>query len=451
MTKLFGHSVRSELLVLYLAETLLSFVTIYALLTLGLAQVMQIDRASALLCAGGLALSSSLVSSASGLYQPAGRNLGRFLLGWAVALLLLLLLASLALAILAPGQSPYARWHTLGGVLAGLFAATLLTHLVFIVAVRRGLTTRRLAVLRGTGGQLGLERELAADPAGSGSFEVALAGLLGAAEDPRFAPRALRRARIWAVIAADSADLPAERRLAFGQAGIRVLGESEFLEQRLRRLDLNRLAPDWLAGAAGLRSSRLGGAIRRGFDIVASLVLLAFALPFALLTALAIKLDSPGPVFYRQERVGLGGKPFTLIKFRSMVVDAEAAGSPRWAGKRDPRVTRVGRVIRLFRIDELPQVINVLKGDMAMIGPRPERPAFVEDLTRQIPHYADRHRVHPGITGWAQVSYSYGASVDDARMKLAYDLYYVKNRSLFLDLLILVATARVVLFQEGAR
>jgi lipopolysaccharide/colanic/teichoic acid biosynthesis glycosyltransferase len=170
-----------------------------------------------------------------------------------------------------------------------------------------------------------------------------------------------------------------------------------------------------------------------------------------LLTALAVKLDSPGPVFYRQQRVGLHGRPFTVLKFRSMTVNAEAAGRAVWAQRKDPRVTGVGGFIRLTRIDELPQLLNVLQGAMSFIGPRPERPHFVEQLVQVIPFYAERSTVKPGITGWAQVNYPYGASIEDAREKLSYDLYYVKNRSVFLDLLILLATVRVILFQEGAR
>jgi lipopolysaccharide/colanic/teichoic acid biosynthesis glycosyltransferase len=166
---------------------------------------------------------------------------------------------------------------------------------------------------------------------------------------------------------------------------------------------------------------------------------------------LAIRLDSPGPVFYRQQRNGRDNRTFALLKFRSMVVDAEAGGKPRWASLQDPRVTRVGRFIRSARIDELPQLLNVLRGEMSMVGPRPERPAFVAELAAAIPHYHDRAIVKPGITGWAQVNYPYGASVADARMKLAYDLYYIRRRSLLLDLLILLATVRVVLFREGAR
>jgi exopolysaccharide biosynthesis polyprenyl glycosylphosphotransferase len=311
---------------------------------------------------------------------------------------------------------------------------------------------RRLAVLRSGEAPLRLERDLAGADSRYEPFEVALAGPVSAVlDDSRFTPASLRAHRIWAVIAADPAALPPARRAVIERAGLRVLDETEFMEQRLSRVDLARLTPGWISRAAGLNRSRLEAGLRRGFDIAASLGLLVVTSPLLLLTAIAIKFDTQGPVFYRQSRVGLGGKIFTLVKFRSMVVDAEAAGSPRWAAQRDPRITRVGRFIRLFRIDEIPQAINVLKGDMALIGPRPERPAFVEELARQIPHYNDRALVKPGITGWAQVNYPYGASVEDARMKLAYDLYYVKNRSLFLDLLILVATVRVVLFQEGSR
>ena len=179
--------------------------------------------------------------------------------------------------------------------------------------------------------------------------------------------------------------------------------------------------------------------------------LLLLTLPLMAVTALLIKLDSPGPVFYRQLRAGQFGTPFTLFKFRSMSVDAEAGGQPRWAQQQDPRVTRVGSIIRLLRIDELPQLLNVLRGEMSMVGPRPERPHFVEQLAQIIPFYHERSYVAPGITGWAQVNFPYGASVEDAREKLAYDLYYVKNRNLLLDLLILFGTVRVILFREGAR
>ena len=190
--------------------------------------------------------------------------------------------------------------------------------------------------------------------------------------------------------------------------------------------------------------------LQRVGDVLTSLGLLIFTLPLMLLVALIVRLDSPGPVLYRQERVGLGGVPFTLLKFRSMNANAEARG-PAWAQARDPRVTRVGSFMRRTRIDELPQLVNVLRGQMSFIGPRPERPHFVEQLAGAIPFYRERARVKPGLTGWAQVNYPYGASVEDAKAKLSYDLFYVRNRSVLLDLSILFATVRVILFQEGAR
>jgi len=188
-------------------------------------------------------------------------------------------------------------------------------------------------------------------------------------------------------------------------------------------------------------------------DVTASVGLLALALPVILATIVAIKLEDGwrAPVFYRQERVGLGGCTFNLLKFRSMGIDAEADGEARWAAQHDPRVTRVGAVIRKLRVDELPQIINVLRGDMCVVGPRPERPRFVEELTNAIPYYAYRHCVKPGITGWAQLCYAYGSSEQDAVEKLQYDLYYIKNSGLLFDLSILVQTAEVVLFSKGAR
>jgi exopolysaccharide biosynthesis polyprenyl glycosylphosphotransferase len=177
---------------------------------------------------------------------------------------------------------------------------------------------------------------------------------------------------------------------------------------------------------------------------------LVLASPVMLLAALAIKLDSRGPVFYRQERVGLGGRSFYCVKFRSMRTDAESDGVARWAAKNDSRVTRVGAFMRKTRIDELPQLITVLKGEMSIVGPRPERPEFVAQLSEQIPFYHLRHGVKPGVTGWAQVRYTYGASVEDARKKHQFDLYYLKNNSIWLDLQILVETVTVVMFREGA-
>jgi exopolysaccharide biosynthesis polyprenyl glycosylphosphotransferase len=211
------------------------------------------------------------------------------------------------------------------------------------------------------------------------------------------------------------------------------------------------LKASWLIYGEGFRQGLARRAVKRAFDLVMAAVLLTLAIPVMLVTAAAIFLESGGPVIFRQERVGRGNRPFTLLKFRSMRTDAESDGKARWASEQDDRITAVGRVIRKLRIDELPQLVNVLKGEMSLIGPRPERPCFVAELAREIPFYALRHTVHPGITGWAQVRCEYGASVEDAKRKLQFDLYYVKNHSLVLDLLIAVETVRVVLSGKGAR
>jgi len=195
----------------------------------------------------------------------------------------------------------------------------------------------------------------------------------------------------------------------------------------------------------------LRAAIKRVCDIVFAALILAVTWPIMLITALAIRFESRGPMLYRQERVGLNGVPFNVIKFRSMRTDAEKDGKPRWATKNDDRVTRVGRFIRKVRIDELPQLFNVLWGEMSMVGPRPERQFFVDELISKIPYYAVRHSVKPGVTGWAQVRYEYGSTIEDSVEKLQYDLYYVKNHSLFLDLLIMLETVAVVLTGKGAR
>ncbi len=214
---------------------------------------------------------------------------------------------------------------------------------------------------------------------------------------------------------------------------------------------LDSLRASWLIFGDGFRQGVLRTVVKRLFDIVAASVLIVLALPLMLITAILIALEGGFPVLYQQERVGQGGRIFRVTKFRSMRTDAELDGKPRWAASNDDRVTRVGRVIRRYRIDELPQLFNVLKGDMSLVGPRPERPFFVDQLTREIPFYAARHSIKPGLTGWAQVRYHYGATLDDAAEKLQFDLYYVKNHSLFLDLVILFETVVVVITGEGAQ
>lgn len=246
--------------------------------------------------------------------------------------------------------------------------------------------------------------------------------------------------------------LPLKDLLRIKTTGVHVNEISTFLERETGRVDLDSVNPSWLIFSDGFSSGRmLSSAFKRLFDIAASLILIAVTAPIILITAIAIKLESKGPILYRQRRVGLYNVGFDIVKLRSMRQDAEAPGKAVWAEKDDPRITRVGRFIRKVRIDELPQAWAVLKGEMSFVGPRPERPQFVEDLEQKLPYYAERHMVKPGITGWAQINYPYGASIEDSRQKLEFDLYYAKNYSPFLDLLILLQTIRVVLWPEGAR
>ncbi|EXI91005.1 MAG: putative sugar transferase EpsL [Candidatus Accumulibacter regalis] len=245
--------------------------------------------------------------------------------------------------------------------------------------------------------------------------------------------------------------LPLRELLDCKLSGVKVLDLASYFERALGQIRIDSLRVSWLIFGDGFRQSWRRTAVKRLFDIVAASFLLLLAAPVMLLTMLMIILEDGFSVFYRQERVGLDGRLFNVIKFRSMRKDAESDGQPRWATANDDRVTRVGRIIRKLRIDELPQLYSVLTGDMSLVGPRPERPYFVDQLTRDVPFYAVRHSVKPGVTGWAQVSYHYGSTVDDSIQKLQYDLFYVKNHSLFLDVVILFQTVGVVLTGKGAQ
>lgn len=233
--------------------------------------------------------------------------------------------------------------------------------------------------------------------------------------------------------------------------GIDVVDAPSFYEHVTGKLFLEGINPSWIIFSEGFKVSRLRKVVKRGVDLCCASVGIALTLPFLPIVALAIKLDSRGPVFYRQERVGEKEKTFTLYKLRTMRADAESSTGAVWAQKNDSRVTRLGEFFRKCRIDELPQFFNILSGDMSMVGPRPERPEFVEKLKGIIPYYSERHFVKPGVTGWAQVRYPYGASVDDAMEKLRFDLYYIKNLTLTFDFMIILETIQVVLFRRGAR
>lgn len=233
--------------------------------------------------------------------------------------------------------------------------------------------------------------------------------------------------------------------------GVRVVDIATHFEKTLGQIRRDSVSAGWLIFGDGFEQGLARTMVKRVFDIVCATLLILLALPIMLVTGIFIFLESGGPILYLQERVGLNGRLFNVVKFRSMRTDAEKDGKPRWASASDDRVTRVGRVIRKLRIDELPQLFSVLGGDMSLVGPRPERPYFVDKLTQELPYYAVRQSVKPGVTGWAQVRYHYGASVEDSAEKLQYDLYYVKNHSLFLDLVILFETVGVVLMGKGAQ
>ena len=224
-----------------------------------------------------------------------------------------------------------------------------------------------------------------------------------------------------------------------------------FYERLVGKIVVENLKPSWFIFSSGFRQYRLPRIIKRVLDILLAAAVFLATLPLFPIIALLIRLDSPGPVFFRQDRVGEGERVFTLLKFRSMRMDAEAATGPVWAQDQDDRTTAVGRFLRRSRLDEIPQLINVLKGDMSFVGPRPERPFFVAVLLKEIPYYSVRHTVKPGITGWAQIKYSYGASMEDALEKLQYDLFYIKNLSIWLDLTILFETIKVVMLARGSR
>jgi sugar transferase (PEP-CTERM system associated) len=233
--------------------------------------------------------------------------------------------------------------------------------------------------------------------------------------------------------------------------GVRVVDMATHFEKTLGQIRLDSVSAGWLIFGEGFSQGWVRTVVKRLFDIVCASILIVLAAPIMLLTAIAIVIENGAPILYMQERVGLNGRLFKVIKFRSMRTDAEKDGQPRWASAQDDRVTRIGRIIRKLRIDELPQLFSVLNGDMSLVGPRPERPYFVDKLTHELPYFAVRQSVKPGVTGWAQVRYHYGASVEDSAEKLQYDLYYVKNHTLFLDLVVLFETVGVVLTAKGAQ
>ncbi len=276
--------------------------------------------------------------------------------------------------------------------------------------------------------------------------------ILGKGPDLEEVIRAEKIDRVVIAVRERRGAFPTEALLRMSLAGDVSIEEcTSFFERITGKVHVDMLRPSWLIFAGRRRDSPVKAVFREGMHRLLALAGLILSLPIAILTAIAVKLESRGPILYRQERVGKSGRVFNVIKFRSMRTDAEKDGNPIWAVSNDERVTRVGKVIRKLRIDEIPQFWNILKGEMNFVGPRPERPHFVKQLTTEISYYDHRHLVAPGLTGWAQIKYPYGASVSDAIQKLQYDLYYIKNQSLTLDLVIVFETVKTVLFGKGGR
>ncbi|HMW21901.1 MAG TPA: TIGR03013 family PEP-CTERM/XrtA system glycosyltransferase [Burkholderiaceae bacterium] len=424
--------------------------------------IVQLATPGILLSALAFALVMALLYSFVGLYRH--RNLG-----------LLAMIARVAFTFVVGGYTTYLTikyiaYDGYASRLVGLALVYLLAGLAvyrgLAFAVRQYIGTRRVLIV-GTGPDAQqVWNDLRAGEQWS-SHEVV--GFVPTAEQgATVAPRAgvtvfdsrrrlvdlVREQRVSEIIVAvreqRGGGVPMDQLLDCRISGVPIMDLAAFYERTKAEVPVDSLKASWLVYGDGFVQGRLRQASKRLFDIVSSSFLLILGAPVMLLTALAIRLDSPGPVLYRQERVGLGGRGFQCIKFRSMRTDAEKDGVARWATKNDSRITRVGAFIRKTRIDELPQLFSVLAGEMSMVGPRPERPSFVAQLREQIPYYDLRHTVKPGLTGWAQVRYAYGASLEDARKKHQFDLYYVKNNSVLLDLQVLIETVSVVLFREGA-
>jgi len=386
------------------------------------------------------------------------------------ALMYVLMAGVISLAEITFGQTPHLRLYyaiTLASVAGYFIAALLFRHRVFAFNYNNSILERRVLVLGVDECAAKIDYLQGASrspyvavgfvPVGHGEASNRLAQYKILPKTVLDTPTGLleqaRRLNADEIVVAsrERRGLPVQALMECRLGGITVTEFASFWERQTGQIDLDELIPSWLIFSDGFRASWALSFAKRSFDIAVALLVLILTLPISLLAAIAIKFDGPGPFFYRQERIGLHGAPFSIFKFRSMRTDAEKDGVARWAQNNDARVTRVGRFLRRTRIDEIPQVLNVLIGNMSFVGPRPERPVFVKSLAEKIPHYDVRHRIKPGITGWAQINYPYGASDEDAKAKLAYDLYYAKNWGLFLDSVILFQTANVVLWPAGVR
>ncbi len=465
--RLFRHFVPVSIILLAASDALLITGAFYQMLSRSGETIPLVFSIASLPAQFAAGLSAAAVATMIliGLYGEQSFVDFRLLLSRiAAAFVLVLALVTAAAAISRDGPQPLADRPNLPLEATLIWLGCIaVTRGIFLITLGRGLLKRRVAVL-GNGVQAARIARLV--DRGENQYFVPVAfirapGERGVASGnaidwPDAGPEALAElgCELGAseiVVAPDERrGLPVHQLLHCKLAGFRVTEFLDFWERETRTVDLEALRPSWLFYSDGFGCGVVDQAIKRVFDIIFGLGLLLFSGPLLMAAACLIKLDSPGPILCRPERVGYRGRTFTILKFRSMRTDAERESGPRRPAKGNPRVTRVGAVIRKLRIDELPQILNVLRGDMSFVGPRPERPRLVASLSAVIPYFNERHWVRPGITGWAQINHPCGASIEDVRRKLSFELYYVKNRSIFLDLVILLQTVRAIFWNYGA-
>jgi sugar transferase (PEP-CTERM system associated) len=457
MIRVFNHYLSVRLLLLTGLEALVLFQSVIIGFQLRFPAGIQ---ASPLLEAGVFTAIMLTAMSALGLYQLQGEpfrtTIHRVLIAYGLSLLLISLVFYLfPTTYIGRGVMAWSSMFAL--------ASVLMLRVLFFQVTDLGLPKRRVLVL-GNGQEAEDVIRYLHQSAGRQSIEYAGLYPVMAEREGDGTSRALSHAALQRAVADLKVSevviavrerrggvLPLRHLLDCKLRGIRVVDLQSFYEREQGVLRIDTMRASWMIFGSGFDQGFTRDVVKRLFDLVVSLALILLTLPVLIVGMLAVIAESGLPVFYTQERVGHGGRRFRIVKLRTMRQDAEADGRPRWAGLNDSRVTRVGSFLRRTRIDELPQLWNVLRGDMSFVGPRPERPFFVEQLIEQIPFYDVRHSVKPGVTGWAQCRYAYGATLEDGLAKLQYDLYYVKNHSLFLDLMVLVETVQVVILGKGAR
>jgi len=457
--RIFRHYCSAPALFLCVCETLAVALALYAAASM----LLPADAAGGRLIAAALvpALVNAVLMFGMGLYDPPHvANFRRALPRLVACLCIGAPILGRSLSFAGTGETQtlyYLAWTVL------VVACIVLARMLATPLARTGFSPRRVVVVGA--GRLAAEIEQLMARAHAHS-RTEVSGYVALGNETREVPEARLKsseaplldvvrnsaAKEIVVAADDRRGISLQPLLDARMEGVTVTSFLSFWERETRRVNLRALDPSWLIFSDGFHiGSATNAVLKRALDITASVLLLLLTLPTLLVAAIAIKLDSKGPILYRQERIGRRGQIFHIAKFRTMRVDAEQMSGPQWASVDDPRVTRVGRFLRRMRIDELPQILNVLRGEMSFVGPRPERPHFVRHLAAEIPFYQERHRVRPGITGWAQINYPYGASIEDAREKLSYDLYYIKNFSFLFDLLIILSTAKAVFLDGGGR